>query len=281
MISINAVIVEDTIANRDTLIKLLAIECEHVQILGSARDIDSAAILIKETKPDLVFLDVELTGNDTGFDLLHQLQQEDLIDFGVIFITGSGNYNYATQAIKYSALEFLEKPIDVTELKKAVDKATTLYNKREINTQLALVLDRVSHTFTPNRKRIGINLIKGVVEMLEIDEILYLEADGVMTNVYTIERPVLRAAKNLGFYGKLLMMDYNFFRISNQLLVNVDHVKTYDHRERAVYLSNGTSLVASRIGGRDFKEYLSNPIRSAGQNSSLLSSFFTSLFKRF
>ena len=95
-----------------------------------------------------------------------------------------------------------------------------------------------------------------------------------------MDKQVLKAAKNLGFYSKLLVMDYNFFRISNQLLVNVDHVKRYSHRERAVQLSNGKALVASRLGGRDFKEYLSNPISSRHKSSSF-SSLFKSLFKRF
>lgn len=279
MTTINAVIVEDVIANRDALLTLLAQECKQVSVIGSATGVETGVELIANTNPDLVFLDIEYK-DGTGFDLLHQLKEQDKIDFGIIFFTANGNYDYAIQAIEYSALDFINKPVDANKLCKAVEKATNLYNKEEMNGQLSLLFDRLDRG-NSNRKRIAVHLIKSIIEFIEIESILYLEADGILTHFHTTDKQVFKATKNMGAYSKLLLLDHDFFQISNSLVVNLNHIKRYNHSDYAVHLKSGQVLTASRRGGQDFRKYLNNLNSPLTKSPTSLSSLFSGLLKRF
>lgn len=115
--TLKAVIVDDEIRSREFLKSLVEEFCSDIKVAGLASSVDEAVILIKTQKPDLVFLDIELqTG--TGFDVLQQFDEP---NFHVVFTTAYDHY--AIKAIKFSAVDYLLKPIDVEELEKAVDKA--------------------------------------------------------------------------------------------------------------------------------------------------------------
>ena len=87
---------------------------------------------------------------------------------------------------------------------------------------------------------------------------MYLEADGTVSYIYLQNETKLTAVRNLGHYSKLLMAEYNFFPVSNGLLVNLDFVKRYNHSELTVNLTNGKHLYASRRGGQDFRRFLND-----------------------
>src|SRR3990172_2274111 len=113
---IRAVIVEDEKKSREVLNKLIQKNCPDLNVVGMAATVEEAVAVIKKEKPDLVFLDIELS-DGTGFDILEQVQG---LNFEVIFATAYDQY--AIKAIKYSAIDYLLKPIDVDELKIAVEK---------------------------------------------------------------------------------------------------------------------------------------------------------------
>src|SRR5688572_15936902 len=114
---LRVVIVEDEVHSREALKSLLLEFCDGIEIVGMADDVETAVLLIQQSNPDLLFLDVELqTG--TGFDLLDQLGE---INFDIVFTTAFEQY--AVKAIKLSSIDYLLKPIDIEELQKAVEKA--------------------------------------------------------------------------------------------------------------------------------------------------------------
>ena len=262
MTSIQSIIVEDIPANREVLKKLLAEQCPNVSILGEAETIEEAENLIKKTNPRLVFLDIELK-QTTGFDLLKKLHREGSINFETIFFTAHGTYDNATRAIKYSALDFLTKPLDPEKLRHAVEKASKKLNQKQHNAQIELLLETLK---SPSAKtnRIAFHLLKGIIEFVKVDDIVYLEADQNVSYVYLQNGSKLNAMRNLGHYSKLLVSDYSFFPISHSIVVNLDYVKRYNHSELTVSLTNGKHLFASRRGGQDFKRYLNENRKNFG-----------------
>lgn len=277
---INAVIIEDIVDNREALIELLQMECPNVKILDQAETITKGYELILKLKPQLVFLDIQLK-DGTGFDILNRFHTEKNLDFEIIFFTAHGTFENATRAIEYSALEFITKPVNPEKLAQAICKAENKLAAKfsstdQYSAQIALLLENLRLN-SLRAKRIAIHLVKGIIEFVEVDDIIYLEADGTITKVFLKDGQVLTAMKNLGSYSKLLIADYQYFLISNKTLINLDYVKRYNHSELTVYLSNGNSIYASRRGGQDFKKFLND---NKSQFRNIEDSGFGSFFRK-
>ncbi len=254
MKKINAIIVEDTAANREALKLLLEQKCPQVQLLGEAGTLDEAYRLIKELQPDLVFLDIQMK-EGTSFDLLETLYREQAINFEIIFVTAHGKFEYATRAIEYSALDFLTKPIDSAKLRAAIQKAEKKLDDQNQQKQVSLLLELLNQPASKSSK-IAFHSVKGILELVEIEHITWLEADGKVTKVHLDKNRNFTALRNLGHYSRMLMAEPQIFPISNKALVNLDHVKKYNHRELTLTLNDGTAIFASRRGGQDLKHFL-------------------------
>ncbi len=274
---IKTIIVEDTFDNRETLKKILTAECPDLQLMGEAENVEQAYNLIKSVHPDLVFLDIQLD-KETSFDLLDRLHGEDAILFEIIFVTGFNKSEYLIRAIEFSALDFINKPIEAERLVKAVEKAAKRLNQRQYNRQISLLLEQLRR---PNHPvgRMAFHLLKGIVEFVAIDNIVRLEADGVVTHIHLIDGSKLTAMKNLGHYSHLLTAEHNFFQISSDTVVNLEFVKRYNHAELALTLLDGSRVYASRRGGQDFRRYLSgNKHTSSMEEAKGLAGFLKRLF---
>jgi two-component system LytT family response regulator len=130
-----AIIIDDEASNRENLQQLLQVYAPDVEICATAEDVSSGLRAINQHFPQLVFLDIQLHAQ-SGFDLLRQLGD---ISFEIIFVTA---YNqYGIQAVKFAALDYLLKPIDIDELKQAVDKARKAIMERQKNQRLNYLLD--------------------------------------------------------------------------------------------------------------------------------------------
>ncbi len=275
------VIIEDIPANREALKQMLGQECPYVQVLGAADNIQAAKELIMQNHPKLVFLDIELKGA-TSFDLLDMLNREDAIDFEIIFFTAHGKFEYANRAIEFSALPLLTKPVDPKKLRRHVEKAYEKIKDRQnlvqFKTQIEALLQSLNNP--GNFGRIAFHLTKGVIEFVEVDDILYLKADTTVTQVHLLENKIT-AVKNLGFYKKLLLPNYHFFAISNSLLINLKHVKRYSHRDLCVTFNNGVKVFASRRGGQNLRDFLSRNKSEFGSiQDNLLERWIGRLFGR-
>jgi two-component system LytT family response regulator len=251
---IKAIIIEDIFENREVLCRMVTDYCPQVKLVGTAENVKQGYALIQHEQPDLLFLDIQLD-RETSFDLLDSLYKEDAINFEIIFITGVGTYENITRAIEFSALDMIHKPISEEKLVRAVEKAAKKLDRPQYNRQIELMLNILDYTATKSR-RIAFHLPKGIIEFVQVDDIVCLQADGVVTHIRLSNNVKFTAMKNLGYYAKLLTAEYDFFQIGNDTVVNLGYVRRYNHAELTLTLTDGSHLIAARRGGQDFRRFL-------------------------
>lgn len=233
------IIVDDEPKNLRILKKLLQDYCPQIQLIGEAEDAKAAFEIITELKPDLVILDIEMPyGN--AFDLLDNLMP---IDFEIIFITAFDNYSL--KAFKYSALDYLLKPVGITELQAATNKAIQRITGKNINQHVSMLLSNFKNTQN-NLQKIAIPTVDGFVFM-NVEDIIRCEANGAYTYIYSTRNEKIIASKNIKEYEELLPNTI-FCRIHNSHLVNLNRIKKYSKgRGGTVIMEDGAILeVASR-----------------------------------
>ena len=232
---ISVVIVEDERHSRETLKSLLVEFCTDVEIAGMAGSVEEAREVITKVHPDLVFLDIELqTG--TGFDVLNSLSD---LHFGVVFTTAFEHF--AIKAIKFSSLDYLLKPIDIIELQQAVEKAKEKKDDALKQKKLEVLLNNIKASPGGERKICLATL--NSIEFININEVLYCEADGSYTNFYLKNGDKLLVSKNLKEYENMLT-DYNFMRVHNSFLINLAEVKSLVKSEGGYILMNNNSQIS-------------------------------------
>ena len=236
---INAVIIDDEPKNVRVLKNMLNEFCPEVSLLGEANDSNEGKELIQRKKPELVFLDIEMPyGN--GFDLLNALIP---IDFEVIFVTAFDKY--MLQALKYSALDYLLKPVNIEELKAAVKHAEARINKNSINQQLTVLLENFKKQES-GLKKIAVPTADGF-DFILIEDITRCEAQGPYTRIFIKDSKSILVSKPLKEYETLLP-DNIFLRIHNSHLVSLNYIKKYNRgRGGYIEMDDGTMLeVATR-----------------------------------
>lgn len=223
--SMTAVLIDDEQHVREATLRLLELWCPEVQVKGQAESVQDAFHLLKDTHPDIVFLDVEM-GDGTGFDLLRRLPAR---NFSVIFATA--HEHYAISAIRASASDFLLKPVDPDELLSAVQRAKENLN-RVSEESLGVMLEHESGVKDKIVLRDSENIY-----VLVINDIIRCEADGRYTRFFTseCERSIL-VSTNLKEYENLLSGS-NFVRVHHGHLVNLNHVVRIDKSNMTLHLS--------------------------------------------
>lgn len=241
---ITAFMVDDEKQNRDTLQKLLKSNCPDVEVLGEASSVAEALPLIKQHQPQLLFLDIEMP-NQSGFDLLRQL---DSADFKIIFITAHAHY--AIKAIKFSAIDYLLKPIDLTDLMQAVNKAIAEKNLSHHAQNKGLL-----ENLEPGVKhKLAVPIRDGLAFLIS-DDIIRLEADGTYTHIFT-NGEKFTATKNIKEYEDILI-EHNFFRSHKSHLINLNHVKRLSRvAGYFVQMSDGSQAEVSRRKHEEFMEIM-------------------------
>ncbi len=239
---IKAVIVEDEKHSRETLNSLLTEFCEDIEVAGMASSVDEATALIRTSKPDVVFLDIELQPG-TGFDVLSALED---LHFEIIFTTAFEQY--AIKAIKFSSLDYLLKPISIEDLQEAVSKIKKNEDKNPYRQQLDILLSELSDQTKEDRK-ISLATSEGI-EFVNVNSILYCEANGSYTNFYFKDGSKLMVSKHLKEYENLLP-DQWFMRVHNSYLINLSEVKRFVKSEGGYILMNNDSNVSISPSKRD------------------------------
>lgn len=249
---IRAVIVEDEKHSRETLNNLIAEFCTDIEVVNMAGNVMEAVETITENKPDLVFLDIELqTG--TGFDVLEQVKNQ---HFEVIFTTAFEHY--AIKAIKISSIDYLLKPIDIEELEAAIQKVRIKKDESTYKQQLEILLNTVHRQPQENRK-ICLPTAQGL-EFIKVNDIIYCEANGSYTNIYLKNQHKLMMSKHLKEYENLLS-DYEFMRVHNSFLINLNEVKSFVKTEGGYILMNNNAQISISLKKReDFMEKMANLI---------------------
>ncbi|MCB0644070.1 MAG: response regulator transcription factor [Phaeodactylibacter sp.] len=229
-----AFIIEDEYASREILKEFIKTYCPQLEIVGEAARIQEALPGIQAQRPELLFLDIELP-EENGFALFQYI---DPSDYAIIFTTAYDEY--AVRAFRLSAVDYLLKPIDVEELKKAVAKAQNFVQPERQGQHQALLAN-----YRGNDPKLGLVTKNGFV-FIRILEILKLDADGKYTTFYLSNGERYMTSKNLGEY-ELLLEPYRFFRIHRSSMINLNKVQQYiKSKSPVVILEDGSSANVSQ-----------------------------------
>lgn len=240
---LKAIIIDDEAKSRRTLQRLVETYCSGVSIVATAHDILSGIDVIKEYKPHLLFLDIELP-NHNGFKIFELLQP---IDFKIIFTTAYEQY--AHRAFKVAAEDYLLKPIDIDELIQAVRKVKVAVNYANSNTQLQELKAGIAAQHQLNRK-FKFPTLEGTV-LFEENEIIYFEAIGRNTKIYTNNSETI-TSKSLK-ECEAILADDRFCRIHRSFIINLNHVFRYvKGRNSYIMMDNELKIDI----GNNFKEGL-------------------------
>lgn len=241
---INAVIIDDESHAIKGLIYELEQNCPEVNVVANSTDPIEAIRLINELKPDLVFLDIEMPVMN-GFELLQSLK--DKIDFDVIFVTAYDQY--AVKAFKFSAIDYLLKPVNGDELKNAI----ALLQKRKYsfnNDHLAALMTNIGKKNTA-LERVVLPTSQGL-EFVEVKNIVRCESDSNYCRVFLKGGDQLFLAKTLKEIESILF-DHGFYRIHNSHLISLLHVSRYNHTDGGeIEMSDGSQVPVSRSRKNEF-----------------------------
>ncbi|PWS29385.1 DNA-binding response regulator [Pedobacter yonginense] len=249
MTTLKAVIVDDEEFARSSLFFLLQQNCPEVEITGIARSVAEAKDILAHHTVNLIFLDIAMPGGN-GFELVPDAQKHNA---AVIFTTAYDQY--ALKAIKANALDYLLKPIDIDELKIAVEKVSEhikLYQnqngKDERMTNLASSLGSRSEI-----RKLTLPYGQGF-KMIDVDDIIYIEADSNYSVVHLSNADKITVSKVLREFEELLPTE-QFVRIHKSSIINLNHLKEYNSKNGLqVFLKNGESINISRRRASDFFE---------------------------
>ncbi|MBV9961140.1 MAG: response regulator transcription factor [Parafilimonas sp.] len=237
-------IIEDEPKNIKILKHFIADYLPNLQIVGEASNVEKAQELYNGLTPDLMFLDIQLS-NGTAFDFLDKIIP---VSCAIVFITA---YNdYAIKAFKYSAVDYLLKPVNINDLISAVKKAEQKIAGEKINIQLQTLLENINN---PLNNKIALP-VEGKLIFIGVNDIMYCKAIGVRTIIYDVLKHNYVTSKSIGEYEEILP-NKSFFRIHNSYLVNINFIAKYvKGRGGFIEMHDGTNL---EVAARRKDEFLS------------------------
>jgi two-component system, LytTR family, response regulator len=248
---IKAMIVDDEKASIDLLQWLIEQYCPDISVIKSARSVREAIPLIQSFQPDLLFLDIQMP-HESGFDLLTTV---DKWSFEVVFTTA---YNeFAIQAIRFSALDYLLKPVDEKELQKAVDR----FKAKRIYAPAGQMLFRnfMQNISQGSKEKFKLALADATeIKYVALDEIIRLQAESNYTHIHLKNKSVFVSAKTLKEYDEILQ-GHHFLRVHKSHLVNPAFIDSYTKTGELV-LSDGSIVEVARRK----KEYVQEALKGIG-----------------
>jgi two-component system, LytTR family, response regulator len=202
---------------------------------------------IRAFDPEILFLDVEMN-DGTGFDLL---QQVDGPGFQLIFTTAFNQY--AIQAIRFSAIDYLMKPVDPIELAASLNKATQNISQRNLQRQLEVLMQQINNRPTADKQIVLKDL--DATYFVKVNDILYCMAEGAYTQVFIQNSDPILVSRNLHAHEELLSPS-GFIRTHHSCLVNPSHIKLYDRKTESLVLTSGHTVPVSQRKRDAVIEYL-------------------------
>ena len=216
---IRAIIIDDESAMQEVNSQLLAEYFPNIKHVGTANSITSGINLIQKENPDLVLLDIQLT-DGSGFQLLQKLPS---YDFKVVFITAFDSY--ALKAIKFSAIDYILKPVNEIEFQQAIQRAVDLIKSKEhTESQVNVLIDSLKKE---NQSKKLVLRTSDSIHVVDISDIHFCKSDNSYTTFYFEGGEKILVSKSLKDYEGLLK-EYGFFRPHQSYLVNLNHIKKVD-----------------------------------------------------
>lgn len=240
---LTAIIVDDEINARENLQILIDSFCESVKIVGEAKHVDEAIILIENQKPQLVFLDIEMPQKN-GFELLYYFKE---IPFHVVFVTAYDSY--AIKAFEVSAVDYLLKPIEIDRLKAAIKKVVAQEEQLHLASRY--------HSLKENIESQDIKTIyvpyKSDYAIIDVATILYIQANRMYSNICvfdpkTQQQKVYVYAKKLSYFEELFKNNPSFARTHRSWMVNTKHIQSYSKKNQLVTLIEDIEIPVSKSG---------------------------------
>ncbi len=243
----NCIIIDDEPSARSILSKIITEHCKGLVIVDEVADVASAVKSINKHKPELIFLDVEMP-NQNGFALFNYFDKP---TFETIFCTAYSEY--ALKAFEVSAVDYVLKPISITKLQGAIERAIKLIGQNQISMRVETLRDNLNNTAL---QKIALPLSDGLV-FVKLDDVLYFEADGSYTNVIFKNSKIL-VSKKIKEFDELLSNDSRFFRTHRSFLVNIMQIKKFSKKEGALLeFENGEKITVAREKIKDFEDFIS------------------------
>lgn len=234
---LSCIIVDDELKSRESLKILVEDFCQGIEVKALCQDVGEALEAIKTYNPDVVFLDIHLQ-RETGFDLLTRLKD---FDFEVIFTTAYSEY--AIKAFKFSAIDYLLKPIDIEELKASIAKVEKRKSDN-IAARIEQLMQNLKSGSSDNYK-LALPTSDGLV-FVKVPDILYCEASSNYTEIVMSDSKKYIVSRTLKEYEDMLV-DQNFYRIHHSYLINLNAIKKYVRGDGGyVVMSNDKSLDVSK-----------------------------------
>ena len=239
---LQTIIIDDEKLSREVLCNYIKEYCPGVEVVATASSLRSAYKAIRKFNPDFIFLDIEMA-DGKGFDLLSMF---DSISFKTIFVTAYSEY--AVKAFRFSAVDYLLKPVKIDELKDAVEKVRSVSQQvPDLGDLTALLNNLKSGSNVP--ETLVIHHLKGF-EVLKLPEIIMCQADGYCTNFYLTGSRKVVSSKNLKHFNEMLE-DHNFIRIHHSYMISLDHVTGYT-KQGEIILSEGQKAYLGDSYKNDF-----------------------------
>lgn len=241
-----AIIIDDEAKARRLMQSLIEENCPEIEIVAQAEDVPNAVKAIHQFKPDIVFSDIDMPVYN-GFQLLDFV---DKTDFELIYCTAHNDF--ALKAFEVSAVDYLVKPIPISLLVKAVEKAIRLRNASPTITQR---LDTLKENLKDNAlKKIALPVSDGL-RFVDLADLIYLEAEGAYTHVVMKDNTKLLISKKLKEFEILLSDNKNFFRTHRSFLINIDTIKHYIKSDGgSIVMSNNVEIPVARERKEDFQQ---------------------------
>lgn len=244
MDKLKAIVIDDESHARDVLTELIRLYCPAIEIVAEAEDVPSGVVEINKHFPDVVFLDIEMP-KYSGLELLNFFRE---VDFDIIFVTAYSEY--AIQAFEVSAIDYLLKPVQIEQLEKAVAKISGRSADRDRRGKFSAL----AANFTSDElKKIALPVSDGLI-FINLEDVLYFEADGAYTKVFCRDRDSLLISKKLKRFEELLESNALFYRIHRSALIHLKCVTRYNRQENSVEMQNGQTLRVARDRKHAFEE---------------------------
>lgn len=241
-------IIDDEKRIRDFVKRMIDSFGLNVEVFTDGENVETGLNAIKTLKPDIVFLDIQMP-DGTGFDLLNQVGEK---SFELIFITAF--QEYAIMAIKFSALDYILKPIDAEELKTALQNALDTIEFKKEETQY----EALTHNLNNHQKRKLVLKTQESVHVVDLSEIIRCEADKNYTFFYLNNGKKILVSRTLKDF-ELLLANHGFFRVQQSHLINLEYIDRYDKTEGgSVVMKDGAAVPLSTAKKDQFFQLLEN-----------------------
>jgi DNA-binding LytR/AlgR family response regulator len=255
--TINVAIIEDNADNIEILEYTLAQLTIPVKVTGIGKTDEEAYHILSDQSVELAFLDIQLR-NTTIFTVLEKLYKEGRNLPELVFLTAHGTFENALKAIQFACLDFVTKPFSHEDIEHVVQRFLNKRGTKQSQSPEIGFLLQLLRNDIQSPKTMAVPLQRGIIEIVDLANMLYIEADENISIVHLSNNQKLHSSKNFGHYLSLLTDKKEFVQIGKSCLVNLNQVKQYNHQDKSLRLKNNESLVVSHRFSKSLHKYLLN-----------------------